>query len=156
MTADPNGWPDAERPGVPMNPEVDGWHWLHHPEDLRPIVAGWQAELHGWPSGELHSPQGIVDLGYRYLGPALLPSEVKRLREEVASLRLTLGGRTFDASVPEPIGCPLPGACQTVAEIVRLREALKGCVMAHETGSYDIAAAIRALTEKQAAREGGG
>lgn len=49
-------------------------------------------------------------------------AEVARLTAEVASLRLTLGGRTFDASVPEPIGCPLPGACSTVAEIVRGRE----------------------------------
>lgn len=48
--------------------------------------------------------------------------ERDRLAAEVASLRLTLGGRTFDASVPEPIGCPLPGACSTVAEIVRGRE----------------------------------
>jgi hypothetical protein len=68
-------------------------------------------------------------------------AEAARLREEVASLRLTLGGRTFDASVPEPIGCPVPGACQTVAEIVRLREALKGCVMAHEADIYDAACA---------------
>lgn len=44
------------------------------------------------------------------------------LAAEVAALRLTLGGRTFDASVPEPIGCPMPGACSTVAEIVRGRE----------------------------------
>jgi len=52
------------------------------------------------------------------------PAEVARLRQEVASLRLTLGGRTFSATVPEPIGCPLPGACAQVAEIERLRQAL--------------------------------
>lgn len=51
-----------------------------------------------------------------------LTAERDRLAAEVASLRLTLGGRTFDASVPEPNGCPLPGACSTVAEIVRGRE----------------------------------
>lgn len=62
--------------GVPDNPSADGWHWLHHPEDLRPIPAMWNAELQGWTCGSLHSPGGIVELGYRYLGPALLPAEV--------------------------------------------------------------------------------
>lgn len=49
-------------------------------------------------------------------------AEAARLTAEVASLRLTLGGKTFSASVPEPVGCPMPGACATVAEIVRARE----------------------------------
>ena len=54
---------------------------------------------------------------------------IKRLEDEVASLRLTLGGRTFsDQPVPDPVGCPLPGACVQVAEITRLREALKEIV----------------------------
>jgi len=50
--------------------------------------------------------------------------EAARLREEVAALRLTLGGRTFSATTPEPIGCPMPGACAQVAEIDRLRHEL--------------------------------
>lgn len=86
--SDPNGWPDPDKPGVPLHPERDGWHWLHHPEDLRPMVTGWQAELHGWPSGGLHSPQVIVDLGYRYLGPALLPAEVAALVAEARAKAL--------------------------------------------------------------------
>lgn len=53
-----------------------------------------------------------------------LLAERDRLAAEVASLRLTLGGKTFSNDVPEPIGCPVPGACATVAEIVRLREVL--------------------------------
>jgi hypothetical protein len=52
---------------------------------------------------------------------AALQAENKRLQAEVASLRLTLGGKTFSADVPEPIGCPAPGACAQVAEIGRLR-----------------------------------
>jgi len=51
-------------------------------------------------------------------------AEIARLEAEVASLRLTLGGRTFSATAPEPIGCPLPGMCIQVAEIARLRAAL--------------------------------
>lgn len=54
-------------------------------------------------------------------------AEVRRLRAEVASLRLTLGGRTFSGQpVPDPIGCPMPGACAQVAEIERLRAILEG------------------------------
>ena len=51
-------------------------------------------------------------------------AEIARLEAEVASLRITLGGRTFSATTPEPIGCPLPGMCVQVAEIARMREAL--------------------------------
>jgi hypothetical protein len=51
--------------------------------------------------------------------------EIARLRAEVASLRLTLGGRTFGPDVPEPIGCPAPGACAQVAEIGRLRTVIR-------------------------------
>jgi hypothetical protein len=54
-----------------------------------------------------------------------LQAEVDRQAQEIASLRLTLGGRTYSADVPEPIGCPIPGACVQVAEIKRLRDALR-------------------------------
>lgn len=54
--------------------------------------------------------------------------EIERLEAEVASLRLTLGGRTFGPSIPEPVGCPAPGACAQVAEIGRLRTALRRIV----------------------------
>lgn len=51
--------------------------------------------------------------------------EIERLEAEVASLRLTVGGRTFGPDVPEPIGCPAPGACAQVAEIGRLRAVIR-------------------------------
>lgn len=56
---------------------------------------------------------------------AALQAENRRLEAEVASLRITLGGKTFGPDVPSPIGCPMPGACVQVAEINRLRRALK-------------------------------
>ena len=55
---------------------------------------------------------------------AALEVENQRLEAEVASLRLTLGGKTFSPDVPSPIGCPMPGACVQVAEIKRLRQQL--------------------------------
>lgn len=90
MTADtqnPGGWPDAARPGVPQNSERDGWHWLHHPEDLRHVPTPWDAAHAAWCSGGMHSPQGVVDLGYRYLGPCLTPAEVAA-REAAAALAM--------------------------------------------------------------------
>lgn len=68
-------WP-TDRPGYPLHPERDGWHWLKYPEDLRPFPSVWNAELQGWPSGALHSPQGIVDLGFAYLGPCPTPADL--------------------------------------------------------------------------------
>jgi hypothetical protein len=50
--------------------------------------------------------------------------EIERLQAEVASLRITLGGKTFSADVPSPIGCPMPGACAQVKEINRLKREL--------------------------------
>ncbi len=79
MTSDANGWPDVSKPGMPLNPERDGWHWLHHPEDLRPIATPWVAEISAWCSGAAYSPQGVVELGFRYLGPCLTPAEVAAL-----------------------------------------------------------------------------
>lgn len=84
MTADPAGWPDPARPGVPLHPERDGWHWLHHKEDMRPIPAMWNAALAGWTCGTLHSPGWIVDLGYTYLGPCILPADLAAERAAAA------------------------------------------------------------------------
>ena len=52
----------------------------------------------------------------------VLAAEVRRQREEIAALRLTLGEQPPPANCPEPIGCPLPGACVTVRGIIRLRD----------------------------------
>lgn len=76
---DARGWPDEQRPGVPLNSERDGWHFLHHPEDLRPCVVAWDASIAAWCSGAAHSPHGVVELGYRYLGPCHTPAEVSAL-----------------------------------------------------------------------------
>lgn len=82
-----------------------------------------------------------------------LLAERDRLAAEVASLRLTLGGKTFSNDVPEPIGCPAPGACATVAEIVRLREALTKLADAAQFAPLDLS---RALTNARAALAGEG
>lgn len=109
----------SEWDGRPERPERDGWHWLHHPEDLRPMVQPWNAELGGWVSGALRSPQGVVDLGFRYLGPALLPTEVAA-REAAAAAE---AGRLRDI-ISEAVRC-IGDGCEDEADRL-LRAALAG------------------------------
>lgn len=72
-------------------------------------------------------------------------AEIARLEAEVASLRLTLGGRTFSATAPEPIGCPAPGMCVQVAEIARLRAVLQRIADGALLGTNSAAVARAAL-----------
>ena len=78
----PNGWPDADHPGVPLNPERNGAHVLlyHDAYGLRaPIemtllwtVAGeWINE-----DGEARDAQQ-ASYTFSYLGPCLTPAEVE-------------------------------------------------------------------------------
>ena len=76
----PGGWPDASRPGVPMHPERDGWHWLQwvglFPADQAdaPTVRRWEKD--GWWDGSMHRHARYWQQGWRYLGPCLTPAEV--------------------------------------------------------------------------------
>ena len=67
-------WPDPQRPGVPLNPERDGWHWLVYAgKSVEPDR--WNAEVQGWRyAGALEYTSGTRV--WSYLGPCLLPSEV--------------------------------------------------------------------------------
>lgn len=72
------GWPDPARPGVPLNPDRDGWHWLMiGPGVSNPFPVLWYASGDIWEVGE----DGYVDAAdistrWRYLGPCLTPAEV--------------------------------------------------------------------------------
>jgi hypothetical protein len=76
MTADPNGWPDPTRPGVPLNPECSRWHILIHARDGI-VCEQWIGsdelpdDLHGWNA---ISQKNAKD-DHRYVGPVLMPSE---------------------------------------------------------------------------------
>lgn len=76
-----SNWPYPDKPGVPLNPEKDGFHWIKGWNET-PFVAEWfvdQSEdfggYYGWHDGA-DNPQGIVAQGWSYLGPCLMPSEV--------------------------------------------------------------------------------
>jgi len=88
--AEQNGWPFPDRPGVPLNPERDGWHWLAQTD---PGPAHWNAEMARWEHAALicgGTPRAsfiassLFDPPIRYRGPCLPPDQIaERVREAV-------------------------------------------------------------------------
>ena len=72
----PGGWPDAARPGVPMNPERDGWHWVRWAgyEPGMEFTAFWSSG--GWDDDWAHLAGDRQAHRYIYLGPCHTPAEV--------------------------------------------------------------------------------
>ena len=69
-------WPDPYAPGLPLDPERDGWHWLDSSDG--PVACEWRASR-GWMDG-VRYPLDLI-----YLGPCLTPPEVVALRVAAAS-----------------------------------------------------------------------
>lgn len=83
MTA--NTWPDPARPGVPMNPEQDGWHWLKRISNGWETLAKWDNDWNGnddfwWNLPGYSDPERVAKSFY-YLGPVLLPDEAAALQK---------------------------------------------------------------------------
>jgi hypothetical protein len=78
--SDPNGWPDPQRPGVPLNPERDGYHWLSVDASGEPCPFEWRATKQQWCDGsnsnEWTCPHHMLPIWEIYLGPCLTPAEV--------------------------------------------------------------------------------
>jgi hypothetical protein len=86
MTDAPNGWPDPARPGAPLHPERDGWHWVRWPSG-EPIAVEWRPGFQspGW-IGWRNSYQAHQ---FDYLGPCLTPAEVAAaLAAQAMAMRL--------------------------------------------------------------------
>jgi hypothetical protein len=77
-----NTWPDPARPGVPLNPERDGWHWVQRIDKgfvPNPRIILWTDD---WSSGQFfwdavgyQADEQKLGRDFRYLGPALTPAE---------------------------------------------------------------------------------
>lgn len=86
MTA-PNGWPG--KPGVPLHPEKDGWHWLLQVNGQYPEVWEWAsgpAEYGAWCESQGDGQPKEIAKWFHYLGPVLTPDEVQNLRDDLASV----------------------------------------------------------------------
>jgi hypothetical protein len=82
-----SGWPDPEKPGVPLNSERDGIHWLFNPDNDKPHPVIWVADLGAWAVGDAWTARMVAEMGLHYQGPVLMPAEADALRAESARLR---------------------------------------------------------------------
>ena len=71
-----NGWPNPDKPGVPLNPERDGWHWLFDPENAKSYPEIWVAEIDAWAVGDAWTPRMVAEMGLHYQGPVLTPADL--------------------------------------------------------------------------------
>jgi hypothetical protein len=95
--SDPNEWPDPERPGVPENPDREGWHWLQNRKAGRaPYPVLWKAEK-GWVWSAIpYFPTADTAFRYRYLGPCHTPAERAALAAELDQAVWCMGEANAD------------------------------------------------------------
>ena len=83
MTDTNNGWPG--KPGVPLNPEKDGWHWVVS-FDAEKTIVFWHGENQGnegyWDGYPLWIAQD-----WTYLGPVLSHDQATALQARAAKLK---------------------------------------------------------------------
>jgi hypothetical protein len=121
-TPAPGGW--HGEPGVPLNPEKDGWHWLqakYYDDPVGPFMAFfWDAAQQTWPKIQPYGGRT-----FHYLGPCLTPDEATALQARVAELEWLaayLCGRNTDHIQVALVGNPIVAD----AVIKRAEAALKG------------------------------
>ena len=85
-----SNWPDPEKPGVPLNPERDGIHWLFSEKLMKYHPINWVAEINAWEVGSAWTPKKMAETSLYYLGPVLTPAEAATLRAKNAELREAL------------------------------------------------------------------
>ena len=94
------------KPGVPLNPEKDGWHWLRTP-DGEIVPYNWR------PEGECERGRWASEWVYdkdddwppeecAYLASCLTPDQASALQARVAELEGALGG----------FACACTGRCE--------------------------------------------
>jgi hypothetical protein len=94
---DNNGW--TGKPGVPLNPEVDGPHWLKDPDSDRQFVVDWSADI-GWRSIFTHD---AIAAHMCYVAPCLTPAEVDARLADALKWRAAINDG-LTANCQNPIG----------------------------------------------------
>ena len=94
--SDNNGWPG--KPGVPLNPERDGWHWVKTGHGIAPWRWEENSESIMWDYG-WETDDGIISSANfaamepcTYLGPCLTSDQATALQARVAELEGVLKG----------------------------------------------------------------
>ena len=91
-------WPDPARPGVPLNPEEDGWHHVKECPNSSAKIVFWSG--HGgnthYENGDLKHHEGWdgyplwIAEEWRYLGPVFTPDGTAALIARIAELEAVL------------------------------------------------------------------
>lgn len=110
-----NNWPNQDKPGVPSNPEQDGWHWLLTPKQVL-YPCWWNAIGQKWIETipiNLTLSQCWRPKDCTYFAPCLTPAEVaaqmeqarregaEAMRETAAQYLLTLSASSPRWGSPE-------------------------------------------------------
>jgi hypothetical protein len=141
---DPNGWPDPSKPGVPMNPERDGWHWVDRP--MHGVLPMQWLEIAGGGWVGKHTCLTALEAtkaGWLYVGPCHTPAEVAALievaRRESERAALAASARSMRvAALIEAARREEREACARVAEILATG-------LERDTGDYEAGYANGAL-----------
>lgn len=87
--ADPNGWPDASKPGYPPNPHEDGWYWIDKGDYVVPMH--WLNGANTWfGPASVASHKTAVKRNWRYLGPVYTQTDMDALSAEIDRLHRIL------------------------------------------------------------------
>lgn len=74
----PTNWPNPERPGVPLFPERDGWHWISYCGTPRPLF--WSAKSNTWfSSSGTRSRRENTNAHWIYKEPVLTPAQIAEM-----------------------------------------------------------------------------
>ena len=154
-TPAPGGW--HGEPGVPLNPEKDGWHWLqakYYDDPVGPFMAFfWDAAQQTWPKIQPYGGRT-----FHYLGPCLTPDEATALQARADQAALGHAREADRADQSEFLHK------QEIAELQKRVAKLKGALreMIYETthlspqeddGSHWCKISKRALEKARAALE---
>lgn len=147
--SDTNGWPDVTQPGVPMNPDVDGWHWVELAQTQPPAPYFWNAEYQDWKGRDwmwMEAEHLCI-----YCGPCLTPSEAQQ-RERAAAAAVWMAAREAGAEAARCVLIPEDASASEAHG--RISAALEACMRIRALPPPEDATAALAEVVAKARREG--
>jgi hypothetical protein len=119
-----SGWPDPDKPGVPLNPVITGEHYIGD------SVALWYSDSRKWAlirGSKLRPPDWVAGQCWgKYIGPCPTSAEADTLRAENARLRAALEGMMSGSKYDEPTDWWVLIRTPTSKELSDARAALAG------------------------------
>jgi hypothetical protein len=137
-----NNWPDPARPGVPLNPERDGWHWISllGGKDKAQVIE-WFADAMRWDETDWTTDD--FGLHTRYLGPILTPAEVDARVKKAVDLGIDIATRELGPQIAmlipwqTAIEDALSNWCDAVADDETPKDALRHLIQIEMDAALD-------------------